>query len=199
MPGDDRVYHPATTNPDGSINPGVFAKPGEYTPPAQQYVAPLPYTGDGRVYQPATMNSDGSINPGTFRRPGRPDPEPPQGDGPCGTCGPTVTVKQKTSYGPFYTTRTTPIDGGPPSYGFGFQSTPSFGTSVPQMCTSYGNSPGITSTVSASGFGSSVASRQSFANPFSDSAHSFETCAPAGGATAPSFRPGLSVGIGGIK
>jgi len=122
--------------------------------------------------------------------------DPPKDDS-CTSCV-TMSTKQKTSYGPFYTTKTQPLDGGPASYGLGFQSSSSKGLSDPQICTTYGDSPGITSTVSGSAFGSSVASRQSLSAPFDDSAHSFETCVPLAG-SPPSFSPGVSVGIGGIR
>jgi hypothetical protein len=126
------------------------------------------------------------------------DDQQQQDDKPCETCGPKTSIKRKTSYGPLYSTTTTPTDGSAPTYGFGVQSTPGLGPSSPQMCTTYGDSPGVTSTVSGSAFGGSVASRQSFSAPFSDSAHSFETCVPVAG-SPPSFSPGVSVGIGGIK
>jgi hypothetical protein len=119
----------------------------------------------------------------------KPDPS-------CPTCK--VSIKRKTSLGPLYATQTTPLDGSSPSYGVGIQSNPGFGPSAPQMCTTFGESPGITSTVSGSAFGSSIASQQSFGSPFDDAAHSSQICVPMTG-TTPSYSPGVSLGIGGLK
>jgi hypothetical protein len=124
--------------------------------------------------------------------------KPADEDKGCPACKATVSVKRKTSYGPLYTTQSVPVDGSQASYGFGVQSNPSFGVSSPQLCTTYGESPGVASTVSGSAFGGSLASQQSFAAPLTDAAHSFQVCAPVSG-SPPSFSPGVSIGVSGIK
>jgi hypothetical protein len=125
----------------------------------------------------------------------KPEEEKPKDSCPAG-CKGKVQVKRKTSYGPLYTTSTTNLDGSGTTYGAGIQSNLSVGPSAPQMCTTFGESPGVTSTVSGSLFGGSVQNSQSFGDPFSDAANSTQICVPT--ATPSGASPGVSVGIGGI-
>jgi hypothetical protein len=172
-----------STNPDGSYSysNGVFTG----APPGGTYVP--------AAIDPAT----GNIKQGHFDYP--PD---------CTTCQAakkdqdknkvsdkvTDQIKTKTSYGDLYTTSTTNLDGSGTSYGFGMQSTPSYGTST-SVCTQYGDGGGITNTVSGSFNGSSYTNSQGLANPFSDAANSSQICTP----ITPSTSTGVSLGFGGFK
>jgi hypothetical protein len=158
----------------------------------------------GDIAVPAKINPDGTITPGYFIPP--PGSTPPPPPSPCDTCAEAekaakdkkkTTLKKKVSYGPFYTTVSTPMGGTGSSYGFGIQSTPSYGVSQ-SLCTTWGDSPGVTSTVSGSAYGVSYVDTQSLNAPFSDAAHSSQICVPVSGST-PTFSPGVSLGVGGIK
>lgn len=164
--------------PPGQVPPGL--------PPDSQYIPGI-YNTDGTYNEPHWLVGKQSTDSddGCATCNGKKKSDPSKG---------TDQIKTKTSYGDFYTSTTTNLDGSGTSYGFGVQSTPSMGTTT-SFCTQYGSTDGISSTVSGSAFGQSYSSAQGLANPLSDSANAQQVCT----SLTPSSSVGVSLGIGGIK
>jgi hypothetical protein len=173
----------------------VMAGPNDWALPPGTVPSGLP---PDSTYVPGIYNQDGTYN-SPYWIAGKQDlPDPPGSQTPadgCPTCKGKTQIKTKKSFGPLYTTSTTNLDGSGTSYGFGVQSALSSGPPATSLCTQYGDTGGISSTVGGSLLGNSAQSAQGLASPFSDSANATQICTP----ITPSLSTGVSLGFGGFK